>query len=344
MKIRLPIDLKSLHFNIFNDNNSGHTATVSTPIKQGAVAREDLLGIFKIEQNGYCMNSALLINELTKTARQAVKITGVFVFDKIAVNGERIKTDKQYCIYTREEVDSSKVHCGRIKMHYPTRLKYSEGNVDIDNKAVIEVVSSAVHDYAFLVNAFEYDTETGILNFSLTIVGENKIPYSKVFINERGVGKKFAVMTDEYVDVYDSEIVSLRQRFGDSVGPENFNRYMAENKQSALVVAEEFVKNKGATCVNPLIHDYPYSLYDIEYRINGQNRYLIVCFTSTKINYFNLSAKKIKFLNDFDEHCSLLCVTDINGEPKIKEYFASTVNSMGKTINSVMFKEREYNE
>ena len=34
-KIRLPIDLKSLYYNIFNDNEKGHTCTVATPLKQG---------------------------------------------------------------------------------------------------------------------------------------------------------------------------------------------------------------------------------------------------------------------------------------------------------------------
>ena len=34
--IRLPIDTKSLYFNIKNDNKTGHTATVATPLKQGA--------------------------------------------------------------------------------------------------------------------------------------------------------------------------------------------------------------------------------------------------------------------------------------------------------------------
>ena len=39
--IRLPIDTKSLYFNIKNDNKTGHTATVATPLKQG---RPDRVG------------------------------------------------------------------------------------------------------------------------------------------------------------------------------------------------------------------------------------------------------------------------------------------------------------
>lgn len=344
MIIRLPIDLKSLHYNIFNDNKTGHTATVSTPIKQGAVKREDLSRIDEIEQNQHCLNCPEFINELAKTARQAVKIAGVYIFNKIAVNGEPIKTDKQYCIYTKEEIDPEKVHFGRVKLHYPIRLKYCDGNVDIDNRSIIEAVSSSVQGYAFLVNAFEYDTESRLLNFCLTIVGENRIPYSKVFVNEKGAGNKFVTMADEYIDVYDSEIISLRKKFGENVGPDNFAPYMMLNKQAALEQAYLFLVNKGASDIKMLIRDYPYSLYDIEYRLCGQTKYLIVCFTSTKIKYFNLSTKKIRFLNDFNYSSSLICITDINGDPIITEYTAKDINIMSKSINSVMFKEEVYNE
>ena len=48
-RILLPIDTKSLFLNIFNDNESGHTATVSTPIKQGNSTNERLMQIFKME-------------------------------------------------------------------------------------------------------------------------------------------------------------------------------------------------------------------------------------------------------------------------------------------------------
>ena len=34
MLLRLFIDTKSLYFNIKNDNASGHTATIATPLKQ----------------------------------------------------------------------------------------------------------------------------------------------------------------------------------------------------------------------------------------------------------------------------------------------------------------------
>lgn len=45
-KIILPIDTKSLHYNIKNDNKSRHTATVSTPLKQDSSHREALGKIY----------------------------------------------------------------------------------------------------------------------------------------------------------------------------------------------------------------------------------------------------------------------------------------------------------
>ena len=47
-KIILPIDTKSLYFNIKNDNESGHTATVATAIKQGNSINSNLYQIFTI--------------------------------------------------------------------------------------------------------------------------------------------------------------------------------------------------------------------------------------------------------------------------------------------------------
>ena len=48
--VRLPIDTKSLYFNIKNDNQRGHTATVATPLKQGASVHEELMQITKIPE------------------------------------------------------------------------------------------------------------------------------------------------------------------------------------------------------------------------------------------------------------------------------------------------------
>ena len=85
-------------------------------------------------------------------------------------------------MYIREETAPNNVHFGRQKLHYPTSLVFEDLDVYINNRSVVKAISEELCNYAFLVEAFEDDA---------TIVGENGIPYSKVFVNRRGVGNKF---------------------------------------------------------------------------------------------------------------------------------------------------------
>ena len=126
-------------------------------------------------------------------------------------------------MYIREETAITNVHYGRQKVHYPISLKYEDENVSIDNKHVLSFVSQQLNNYAFIVEAFEYDTQSRVINFDAVIVGENSIPYSKVFINKRGVGVKFTDRFFENVESYDKEIISMRDKLGyDNVDPSNY--------------------------------------------------------------------------------------------------------------------------
>ena len=180
--IRLPIDVKSLYFNIKNDNKKGHTPTVATPLKQGASIHEELARIVDIPENIDLYDREELISKIQSKSRVQAKINKIFVFDRIAVNGILLEGVPSFCMYIREETDSQNVHCGRQKVHYPISLVFEEKN--IHNKNVLKMVSNYLCNYAFLVEAFEYDFENQILNFDITIVGEENIPYSKVFINK----------------------------------------------------------------------------------------------------------------------------------------------------------------
>lgn len=195
--------------------------------------------------------------------------------------------------------------------------------------SVVKAISEELCNYAFLVEAFEYDTITGILNFDATIVGENGIPYSKVFVNRRGVGNKFTLRFSENSDLYDSEIIALREALGyDSVNPDNFNEIMAQNTRQALEIANGFIQSQGGTDIRVLAEVYPYSLYDIEYKILGGSRYLLVKHTATRSKYLSLPLNKVRFLNDFSDRAALLLVTDINGEPKLHTYTIADLNRM----------------
>lgn len=339
-KIVLPIDVKSLFINIFNDNETGHTATVSTPIKQGNSVNEKLSQIFKIPKQIDFNSKPKLIDELLKNSKAQIKINNVFVFDKISVNGKRIESnDILYAIYIKEEVDSKKAQFGRIKMHYPLTLKYEDDDIIIDNKYILNCISSLINGYAFIVNSFEYDFDTDVLNFNVTIIGENMIPYSKVFINNKGTGKKFSSIFNDEVDSYDMEIASLRQIFGQDVNPDNYLSYMEQAKEKSIITTELWLKKHGYSnclCVSSL---YPYSLYDFECRIDFKVKYIMVFYTTTNIEYFNISSKKLKFMNDFKDDVDIFVITNVLGDRKINKYNVDDILSFSKSINSLMLRK-----
>lgn len=338
MTIRLPLDIKSLYLNIKNDNESGHTATVATPLKQYGTANELLTPIYDIPDNINTISREDLIGSILSKSRAEACIVKVCVFDKISVNGILLKDIPSYCIYVREETASTNVHCGRQKIHYPTTLKFSDSEVEINNKLVMKAISETLNDYAFIVEAFEYDTDTGILNFDAIIVGENEIPYSKVFINKRGAGSKYTRIFNEDADSYDMEIIALREHLGyTNVTAENYGEIIAINKGLARNIVEESLLAQGAKNIKRLYDEYPYSIYDLEYTINGKKRYVIVNQTATKKIYFNLSSKKIEFLNFFENESFLYLVTNIAADAEVKIFTPSDLYEMNKSIQSVMY-------
>lgn len=228
--LRLAIDTKSLYFNIKNDNQTGHTATVATPLKQGSAIRPELYMLSQIPESIEPTNRENLISQILSGSRALAKINGIYVFDKVAVNGYLLEGVPSYCIYVREETDCANVHFGRQKMHYPLSLVYEDLDTHIDNKSVITAVSKHLNNYAFIIEAFEYNTESRVLNFDATIVGSNLVPYSKVFVNRRGVGNKFSKMLVGESDSYDTEIIALRQNLGfNNVFPDNYGEIVANN-------------------------------------------------------------------------------------------------------------------
>lgn len=340
--IRLPIDTKSLYFNIKNDNQTGHTATVATPLKQGASVRQELAQVAHIPENINSISRELLISHILKKSRADAKINNVFLFDRISVNGMLVENTPSFCMYIREETSSNNVHCGRQKLHYPPSLVYEDLDIDVNNRIVVKNISAMLRNYAFIVEAFEYNTETGILNFDATIVGENGIPYSKVFINRRGVGSKFTTRFSESSDVYDSEIIALREALGyDAVSPDNFGDVMEANMCTAIKVAIDHISARGAYNIHALAESYPYALYDLEYMVDQAKRYLIVKHTATKTKYLSLPLSKVRFLNDFSECANVLLISNINTLPTLHFYSISDLNRMDKTINSITYKDRD---
>ena len=96
--IRLPIDTKSLYFNIKNDNQSGHTATVATPLKQGKAVHDELAQIYDLPENVEIRSREGIIAKILKNSRAEAIIPYVYVFNKISVNGEIIEDIPAMCI------------------------------------------------------------------------------------------------------------------------------------------------------------------------------------------------------------------------------------------------------
>ncbi|MBQ9008390.1 MAG: hypothetical protein IJ088_03550 [Clostridia bacterium] len=339
MIIRMPIDIKSLYLNIKNDNLTGHTPTVATPLKQGKSVHEELAQILQLPENIPSESKEKLTMKLLSKSRADVRIVRTYLFEKIAVNGIMIDAGACYCIYIREEIDPKSVHFGRQKVHYPQVLDYEDEEIVISNGRVIKAISKALNDYAFIVQAFEYDTATGVLNFDALIVGENGVPYSKVFLIRRGVGDKFSSVFKEYLDDYDMEIIAIRDRLGyDSVNPENFMDCMNENRQKAISIVTNSLNESGKKEWYELSRYYPYALFDIEVKNKAEKEYLIVRFTSTQICYFNLPISIIRFISAFSSQVKLILVTDINGNPSMHEFTSQDLEHMKKTICSVTYE------
>jgi len=258
------------------------------------------------------------------------------------VNGHLLKNIPGYCLYVREETSKTNVHFGRQKLHYPLSLAFEDVDTHINNKTVISAVSDYLRNYAFIIEAFEYDTDDKTLNFDATIVGNNQVPYSKVFVNRRGVGNKFSTILSDEPDSYDTEIIALRKKLGyDKVFPENYGDILARNYSVAREAVTDYLSEKGAKKIRILKSEYPYSLFDIEYWIDGQKKFAIVQQTATREKSFVLSTEKIQFINDFAEDTFLYLVTDICDSKRIYEYSAFDINSLTKSIASIRFEDRK---
>lgn len=342
MKYRIPIEIKSLFFNIKNDNERGHTATVSSILKQNGSIHEDVARIEMVPENIHASSRVGIINHLAQNSRAEANINKICCFDKISVNGLPVKTDFSFCIYVREETAATNVHCGRKKIHYPPSFAYSDEKVNIDNRMVLRSISTMLGNYAFVVEAFEYDCDTGNLNFDAIIVGPKEIPYSKVFVNRKGVGSKFTSAFDEDYDDYDTEIIALRQKLGyNNVGPENFREIMDAQKNEAYKDIVEYLKSKGITECRNLNQEYPYSIYDFEYNVNGVKHFGIIRHSSTLLKKFVLSSQQLQFISHFSDVASIFLETDSLGRKDIHEYKNAQVIDMRKQIRSLSLDASE---
>lgn len=334
-KIRLPLDTKSLFFNIKNDNFSGHTATVATPIRKtfGNFKLSDIFLLKDNEINISCNSD--LISLLVKHSKTKVLIKNVFVFDKLSVNGKIINPGYSFGCYIKEETDASKVQFGRLKLHYPSKFIFEDEILNINNKKVFEAISKALNDYAFLIQSFDFDFDTGVLNFNALIVGENNVPYSKVFIINKGVGNKLNNIFNEVADDYDREIIALKKHYGEEINPSNYIEYFKKLKTDSLdIIAKEI---NGV--VDDISSQYPYSLFDFCYWENNVLKYGIIRITATKNKYFNLSINQQNFMRNFSNDVNIFLISNILEKPILSIINSDDLKNFNMVINSIKYEE-----
>lgn len=339
-----PIDVKSLYFGVNNDNEKGHTATVSTNLKQQGTTKPELALFCASPSNIDFSNLPGLVDQCLKNSKSESRVNNVLVFDRIFVNGKPIECDSQFCLYLKEETDSSKYQCGRIKLHYPIGLFYEDAHYSISNRKVIVAIQKALFGYAFIVRAFELGSK-GAINLIVSIIGQNGVAYSKVFLDYKGnADQKFTDVFNEQADTYDYEILTMKKHSIpgiDSLNPTNYSQALKYEKALAKKAClQELLVTYPNADIYDLSNDYPYSIYDFEVRLGLTTRYVIVEFTSTNLSYFYLSDLKMDLLNCFPDTCEVCLVKNVlNKNVIVERYSLNDLQSIKRRVAMVKYEK-----
>lgn len=342
-----PIDTKSLYLGIENDNEKGHTATVSTNLKQGSTTKPELELFYHSDSNIDLTREDFAINQCTKHSKAQCRVTNILVFDKVYVNGTKIETNgKSYAIFLKQEIDESKYQYGRIKAHYPIGLEFETVDYSVSNKAVLNAIQKMFKGFAIIVRAFEiHDDHT--IHFIVSVVGQENVAYSKVFLNYKGDSKrKFTKVFNEQADTYDFEVIAMR-KYGvpeiDEINPQTYALALDYCSQRAKKLCKDYLieqfPNAEIFCLSD---EYPYSLYDFEIRDGAQTLYVILDFTATHLEYFYMSSVQYCFSQTFTNQGFLLYVKRVLSEkPEIKIYDFGKIENLKRSISMVKFEQNE---
>ena len=133
-----------------------------------------------------------------------------------------------------------------------------------------------------MVNGFEYDSETTVLNFKTTMIGPEGVLLSNVFKRKKGVGVKLLV---DGITLVNSDIVT-KEKILSYEESKTFLSTLAKIEDSRRkngLVGEEYVfdnieKFVGGEPIEKrhISKTYPQSPYDIECVINGKTIYIEV--------------------------------------------------------------------
>ena len=362
-KLRFKIDEKSLYYGIYNDYEKGEVMTSSTPINQSRDPNKWHRDIINFMNSGLDIGETIpddLLRQLTrKTTSQAqTRINHLFVFDKITFDGKKLNTPYEFAIYVKEEIDEiirrrdgtlgPNTHLGRMKLHYPSKIKYDRGSYNIDNKAVLQAIIEQNGGFAYIVRGFEVDLETKTLNFLTSLIGLSGIFLSSVFKIAKGVGKKLRLdeINLEAQDLATDSLVIIATNAANNQSSEldfdALRRTQAENGKLGERYVYEHLSEIVDTSVNDLYHTsahYPTSPYDMEYVDDeGITRYIEVKSTSGSREVFNMSSGEIKFMKEYKDRYMLILVTNVRNQyPNVKQFDGDRIMRLRKEYPSIRF-------
>ena len=341
------IDIKSLYLGIANDNEKGHTATVSTNLRQGSTIKPELDLFERSGSNIALCQEDSAVDQCIKNSKAQCRITNILIFSEIYVNGTKIDTNgSSFSIFLKQEIDESKQHFGRVKAHYPISLSFEAKDYSVSNRTVLMAIREFLGGFAFIVRGFEIHDNHRI-DFIVSIAGQNNINYSKVFLNYKGDAKnKFTKVFNEQADTYDFEIITMR-RDGvpgvPEINPQTYPLALEYCEQRAKELCKAQLKSQYPTAeIYCLSDDYPYALYDFEIRDGAQILYVILSFTTTRMKFFYLSSIQYQFTSAFYQQGYLLLITDLlTKKPSIITYGFDKIENLNRSISMIKFAENE---
>lgn len=339
------IDEKSLFVGVFNDYKVGQSATVHTPLNQSKDENKwrtkiyDFLKIYPSE-NVDTLPDTLKDKCLSKTTSKAKgKILNFCVFSSFSLDGVPFDVDCCFAMYVKEEIDkvitkrdnskAENTHYKRQKLHYLKSLNHCADGYNINNRKVLNKIIEVNGGFAYVVNGFDYDTESKRLNFRTTMVGPQGVFLSNVFKRKKGVGEKLLVDSfKSWVSKNDSisedendtfyENLRLAQQACRSNG-KNGERYVLENLNK---IFDNAIIDKPVH----VSEQYPQSPYDIECLINGTKTYIEVKSTKGEKKFFYMSKGERRFMDKYKDHYVLVLITNVNSNRKNRfKYFANEI-------------------
>ena len=359
------IDEKSLFLGVKNDYKKGHTASVSTPLNQSKDKRKWNKPIYNFlegySENNVCTLPNILEDKcLSKTTSEAdCKIVYFYMFSKFSLDGVPFDVDVSFAMYVKEEISLKikdrkgnivdNTHIGRQKLHYPISLFYKSDVFNIDNKIVLDKILNVNGGFAYVVNGFDIDTETNILNFRTTMVGLKDVLLSNVFKIKKGTGVKLLVnginfdkkaltspgshlLTGDESKTFFATLKKILESSMDN-GKKGEN-YVFDNLEKIIGVKTDKPLHVSKT--------YPQSPYDIECLVNGKKLYIEVKSTEQDKKIFYMSRGERQFMDKYDDSYILILITNVKSSRK--KYFKykrddiMNENKMTQEHQSIKFK------